>query len=129
MWKKASVVAAGVAALAMSSTAWAGWRYDYPVDIDTTLQIVTGSFGSARNSTDSLQYIDIGIQAGVFTYAYIWARDANGNQFYCGIFDPDLIALVGTVTADSFIRGDYDSTGNCTHIEVRNASTQAPKKL
>jgi hypothetical protein len=127
MWKKASVVA-GLAALAMSSTAWAGWKYGSQVVINTTGQVVGGSFGGARNSTDANQYIDIGIQAGAFTMAYVYAADASGNQFYCAMFDPDLIALVSTVTSESYIQVSYDNAGHCTNFEVRTSSPLEPKQ-
>lgn len=130
MWKKASVVALGLAALTGSTAAWAGDTMTHEVFIDTAHQVISGNFGAVRNSTDTLQYLDIGIQAASSTgeWGFIFARDKNGQYFMCNFTDPTMVSAVKALTADSYIQASYNSSGVCTLLEVRTSSRHETKK-
>lgn len=127
MWKNASVVA-GLAALALSSTAWAGDKGTSPVVINPTARTLEGSFGGARNSSDFRQSLDVGFMVGNgYYYAFIFAFDANGTMGTCTTTDRDMIEILKAASPDSYIKASYDIRGTCLDIEMRKTSYLEPK--
>ncbi|NRD44694.1 hypothetical protein [Corallococcus exiguus] len=129
MFKKKTAIALGLAMLAGSSTAWAGKKSSlYPVVINTTANVIAGSFGNVRNSSDSVQSLDVGFQVGNgFYYAYIYAYDSTGTMASCTTSNRDMIEVIKSASPDSFIMAYHDGAGTCTNIEMRNASYLEPK--
>ncbi|NPC69371.1 hypothetical protein D7Y27_14030 [Corallococcus sp. AB004] len=129
MFKKKTAIALGLAMLAGSSTAWAGKTGSYyPVVINSTANVIAGSFGSVRNSPDTVQSLDIGFQVGNgFYYAYIYAYDATGTMASCTTYNRDMIEVIKSASPDSYIMAYHDGAGTCTNIEMRTASYLDPK--
>ncbi|MBN9687214.1 MULTISPECIES: hypothetical protein [unclassified Corallococcus] len=128
MHKKKAAIALGLAMLAGSGSAWAGDKGTNPVVINMTNKTLAGSLGSARNSSDFRQAIDIGFYVGSnYYYGFIFAFDANGTMATCTTFDRNMIEILKAASPDSYIKAYYDSTGTCTDIEMRNASYLEPK--
>ncbi|WP_223644048.1 hypothetical protein [Corallococcus sp. EGB] len=127
MWKKASAVA-GLAALTLSSTAWAGGQGTFPVVINTTNNTLEGSFGSARHSSDPLQSLDVGFMVGNgYYYAFIFAFDATGTMGACTTTNRDMIEILKAASPDSYIKVYHDGRGTCLDVEMRKASYLEPK--
>ncbi|GMT99755.1 hypothetical protein KH5H1_38750 [Corallococcus caeni] len=128
MFKKKIALALGLAMLAGSSTAWAGGQSAYPLVIDSATNRIMGSLGSVRNSANSLESLDIVIQAGNgFTVAVIFAQDSTAAVAICNTSNKDMIEVLKAATSDAFIDVTHDGLGTCTHVEVRNASFLEPK--
>lgn len=129
MLKKKMALALGLAMLVGSGTAWAGYKQSFSVYIYPPNNYFGGVMGSARNSTDTLQYLDAGFQvsqSGLY-HAYLYARDASGNSATCSTTDPKLVEVVRAVTTDSALNVYHDGLGTCVTIEVRTSSYNEPK--
>ncbi|AFE04464.1 hypothetical protein COCOR_02084 [Corallococcus coralloides DSM 2259] len=128
MFKKKAAIALGLTMLAGSSTAWAGAQGTNPVVINTTNKTLEGSLGSARNSSDPIQSLDIGFYGGSsYLYGFIFAFDASGTMAACSTFDPNMIEVLKAAASDSYIKVYHDGAGTCTDIEMRKASYLEPK--
>lgn len=90
-----------------------------------------GNEADAYNSVDANQYIGCG---GTSTFAFCQAHDATAdadgvvNSAFCTTEDPQLIAHIRSVAADSFVRFTVDpTTGECVLISVSHNSFYRPK--
>jgi hypothetical protein len=116
------------AALAVTSVAYAGLRQTYNVNV-TQGQQGAGSMGSARNSTDTTQYIGctLFLASGSSSYLVCAAQDSAGHYASCYTFDPALQSIAHTLTSDSYINFSADASGVCTQLQITNYSFLAPK--
>ena len=103
----------------------AGLLYDTPVTINYTYSQAYGSIGSARNSTDQIQYLGCEAKVG---YADCIAEDASGNWVMCSTTDPAMIAIAAGTNGDSEINFIWNGNGQCTNLWVANFSHYPPKK-
>ncbi len=130
MMKRLAGVVLGMMVLGAGSAAWAGERSITPVYIDTTNRILWGSFGSAHNSSDSVQHLQVLVQASAaIEVAVIYARDANGVSVSCFTASAPILSAVKALTSDAFVQASWDASGECTTIEVRTTSVLPPKTL
>jgi hypothetical protein len=90
-----------------------------------------GNEADAYNSSDANQYIGCG---GNATFGWCQAHDATAdaegvlNAAFCSTTDPQLIAHIRSVAADSFVRFTIDpTTGDCAVIAVSHNSFYRPK--
>jgi hypothetical protein len=116
--------------LVAGGTALAGFKTNIPVVIDLELRNAQGALGTARNTTDALQYIGCTITTDDgWSLTECVARDAAGVTVSCingvntGMRDAAL-----SINGDSFIYFQWDAIGQCTQLVVRNNSWHAPKK-
>ncbi len=127
MVKQLAGVVLGMAVLG-AGAAWAGQRGDNFVVISTASRTLWGSFGSARNSADSVQYIQLAVQAGPSgEVAWVFARDASGVSASCFTSSAALVSTAKAVTSDAYIQATWDTGGQCTNLEVRTTSIHPPK--
>lgn len=108
--------------VAFVSAAQAGFQGVYPVVLGTN--VFQGSFGSARNSADNVQYLycwDFGAsgQCG--------ARDVQGQFRSCSTNDPVHISTIRGMDDTSYIRVYFDTSGVCTRIQSLTYSATEPK--
>lgn len=118
-----SVVCAGL--LFSASAAMSGTKTNHPVEIDLTQTppLVTGSFGSARNTADGRQLIRINDRGNSIR---VVARDAAGNQLACITNNSQDMAALRVMSDSSFVRYFVDNN-TCTNVIVRNGSQYRPK--
>lgn len=88
-----------------------------------------GSVGSARNSADTTQYIECSTavtpQQG--HRGFCTARDALGTTVGCFTFDANMIRVMASVNASSYISFQFDkTTGECFQVTVKNSSRYPP---
>lgn len=119
------------AALALATAAVAGTRYGSVVIVDTTLRYAYGAMGSARSSLDANQYL--GCQVYVPTGATAarvtcFARNAAGTPGSCTSTNPAAVAAAQSINPDSYVWFQWDTSGNCTYLNVRACSYDAPKQ-
>ena len=112
-----------------ASSAWAGAKQHAPVWVDTVNRTATGSIGSARNSADSVQYIECqtsvnpgATSAGVSCRA----KNASGVSYSCYSFNPLIVAVAQSIGPASWIEFVGDASGVCTLIAVNNSSQSEP---
>lgn len=115
--------------LVASAVASAGQKWDDPVYINPDWRMAYGSLGSARNSSDYNQYIQIINEGGDSGSSGVWfmAQDADGNFAYCYTDASAIVNVANGADSDSFVRVSWDESNRCTYMEVRTASPTAPK--
>jgi hypothetical protein len=120
---------AGVAAL-VGTVAWAGHKSPGPVVV--TSSGAHGSLGTARNSTDTIQYIacTINVYSGSSPYVSCFANEASTGYAYvsCYSYDANLVNAARAITGDSYIQFQFNTSGICTSLYVMNGSHMDPKK-
>lgn len=105
----------------MVSVSQAGAQYNLPVTVSTTN--IYGSFGSARNSANTVEYFyyfDYG------TNVRVSARDAAGTAASCVTTDPTHLSIIRGAVDSSYLYIAI-SDGNCTSISHANGSVMEPK--
>ncbi|QRO01121.1 hypothetical protein JRI60_19825 [Archangium violaceum] len=129
MTKKSAVLGCVVASLFAGTVAWAGSRYAYPVFIDVPGRTAYGTLGAARNSNDNVQFISCD------THAYsdgsknmsCAAKTTAGTYVYCTSSVAGLVDAAQSISGDSFIYFEWNTSGACTYLGVGNSSEYAPK--
>ena len=126
--KKLIVVAAFVATGVTVISAWAGYKGNFPVYVNTSSRVAGGALSSARNSADTIQSLGCAVWSLPGTrYAQCYAEDASGTYVSCMTTDASMIATASTVTGDSTLDFDWDVNHNCTYLSVEQQSYVAPK--
>lgn len=124
-----TAIGVGLAAALASAVAFAGFRVNWEVGVDTVSRNAWGSLGSARNSADGVQYI--GCSVAVFTYGtpsvYCSARNAAGTSVACASTDAAIVAQAQSIKGDSYLFFVWDEAGYCNYLYVDNVSHVAPK--
>jgi hypothetical protein len=130
---KKMLIAIGFCLLGAAPRAHAGTR-----EADATLIITKadasgeafGALGSARNSSDTNQYIgcDVAAFSGSGSSVHCFARDASGNGAGCSSSDPALVQSVSSLNSDSFLHFAFSPSATCTSIRVYTYSAQEPKR-
>jgi len=113
---------------ALGSTAWAGYRYPFEVQIDLVNLTAKGALGSARASADTNQAIGcrIGAGAGGSPTTYCFATNAAGTTVQCSTGD-QAIAMVATAIRDSsLVSFSWNTQGTCLSLTAENYSTNPP---
>ena len=123
-----AIVAAGALTALVGASAWAGQRLTSNVSIDTGDREAAGSVGSARNSSDSTQYIGCRVSSGLsaFESASCFARNTAGTTVTCFTTNPTAVHILGQVGSTSRILFSWDTAGTCTDVTVINSSQYAP---
>jgi hypothetical protein len=130
----AACVCAGVVGTYVC-TARAGTTDTLPVTIIGNL--ATGSIGTARNSSDAIQYIRCGLigtasgSTGGTLTAVCTAKDANPLTLpvTCTSTNPDIIAIVQNVVPDGLLQFTWNGLAQCTAVLATANSRLAPKQL
>jgi hypothetical protein len=127
--KKLIGVICALATVGAGTAAWAGYKASANVYVSLDFRFALGSMGTARNSADSIQYIDVSSMANSdgTSSAMIYARDASNQLAYCWSNASSIVTAARSVGTDSYILFGWDANNNCTSLEVRAASYHAPK--
>jgi hypothetical protein len=119
-----------VGALLASTAAYAGYKSIYYVGVDTTSREAYGSFGSARSSADTVQYIGCAVQgfSSGTSRVICEARNASNVSAACSSTAPAMVTAATSQSGDSYIYFTWDETGTCTYLYVSNTSNWAPRQ-
>jgi hypothetical protein len=121
-WRGWIVVVACVVGAAWSRGADAGSKLSFPVAFGSNYAY--GAIGSARASTDSVQYIGC---SSYGTSGACVAQDATGSNWkMCAWSSAAAAAAVHSIGPHSYIVFYWDTSGNCTNVYVSNYSYQLP---
>jgi hypothetical protein len=87
-----------------------------------------GAYGQSRASSDSNELISCNLFAGPSsTYYYCLAIDAANNFKMCQLNGSSTMATaLASITDFSWLFVRFDTSGNCTSIEVQNSSAYVP---
>jgi len=107
----------------LSFQVFAGTKSTY--NVSATATSISGSFGSARNSSDTKQTLHIGDTG---TTATIWARNSAGTIKSCTTNNAAHLAALRSATSNSYLLASH-SSGKCTYVNVYKGSLFAPKVL
>lgn len=119
-----------------SSSAVAGQKLRSDVVITSSSQLVSvnGSIGSARNSPDLNQRIGCTLRANTVTSTVSGsceATNAAGVRAFCITDSPQLIEVIKSIAADSYISFGYvpspNSNPTCSQINIHTSSVYEPK--
>ncbi len=127
---KKPVFVAVCAAVGLAATAaWAGTKVSALVYVEPTSRYAYGSLGSARNSADTVQYIGCYISAYSNGAEYVgcFARNAANTYVSCSSSVPQIINAVRALGGDGYLYFDYDASGACTSVDVRQVSYFVPR--
>jgi hypothetical protein len=115
--------------MSLAGTAWAGLKSNSPVYISTSGMYANGSLGSARNSSDALQYIGCYTRSDAMAASTLvcYARDSDGVAVSCSTTVASMIAVAQGLNSDSHLWFSWDSTGECNRLDVYNVSQTPPK--
>jgi hypothetical protein len=134
---KNSVIACALLSLLIPAMALAGQTQPAPILIQ-----VMGDSGSAqgdmvtaRYSLNDVEFIGCGVRAiedgagGVFRFGFCQAEDAEGNQAFCSSGNDDLLTVMASISAYSFLSFSWNDLGECTRIGNSSQSFYLPAKL
>ena len=119
---------AAVASTLLATTAWAGYRYAVPVQINVLGRTAKGSLGDARASADTRQVIGCRVLSGAGGGSTVscYATDAAGTSVQCSSADASLIATGRALTGDSLLTFTWDPAGTCTSLQIEVYSSNTP---
>ena len=88
-----------------------------------------GSFGSARNSSDSDQfmYCSVAVYGNGPATATCGAGGADGNVGYCVTSNNILVQAAAALKTDSYILLQWHDNGECYVVSASNGSLAVPK--
>jgi hypothetical protein len=131
-------VVAAVAALGVSASVMAGVRSTTrTVVVNPTTRFAEGQLAGARASVDGNQYIGCSTWAkdelpnqdgGTFRQGICYATDARGVSAFCLTSDPALLAVIATLQGDSLVNFNWNTSGVCIQVDVRQGSSLEPKR-
>jgi hypothetical protein len=114
--------------VAMGGQRWGGGD----VYVDPVARWAFGTFGGARNTSDTQQYV----RCSAVTFADGWAiascefTDSNGVYGSCYTLDPEVMQIVQGMASNSRIDATWnDTTGECVYIAYEKGSIWEPKTL
>jgi hypothetical protein len=116
--------------LAPGTRASAGFKQPWDVTIDAVSRTAMGALGTARNSADTRQALGCGVHYDAVNgknNVNCNAADAAGHTAQCATQQAELIQIALGINGDSFLEFEWDSSGECTNIQVVNSSIYARK--
>jgi len=126
------------------TVARAGMKSTIPVVINSAARSAKGLIGSARNSADATQYIGCSMEAadGANPVIKCFASSSGGTVVTCSrtTVNPPIglsvnavelgfLSVASSISNDSYLQFNWDSTGKCTRIFVENSSDDEVKKF
>jgi hypothetical protein len=123
MFRKNLAIAVVLTALLIPSFAGAGWKSDQPVVVRSSY--FYGSVGSARNSSNTTEYIGCTINS--WGSGSCSARNAGGTYKRCTTKNSSRVAFIRDLPDSPYIYVAFNAAGECTYIGLGNKSYFAPK--
>jgi len=104
----------------------AGLKSTSDVAVDEGDREASGSLGSTRASSSTSDYIGCYISTDG-DGRYVWCEALDGNDFgWCDTTDSDFASVVGAIGSASHLRFEWNSSNDCTYIQVSNYSIHRP---
>lgn len=131
MKRVAKLLSASVAVVALTGTvAYAGLKTAFSVTINTTARTAYGQFGTARNSSDTIQriYCRTNASSSGTEYVQCFATDLSGTYVSCYSNSAALVRSAQSIITDAYVEFDWDASSTCTEIDVLKGSHLAPKQ-
>jgi len=118
-------VVATIALLGIGSqVAFGGAKQIAPLSINAAARFANAGLGETYNTADSTQYAECGSNG---TTGYCTVRDAAGTYYSCMTTDPALLAVIRSMSPESFISVVWDASGSCTYVLSYASSRSAVK--
>lgn len=114
----------GLALAVIAVTASAGLRWSYPVTINDTSRYVVGTMADARASADSVQYI--GCNHNSLNAASCYGTNSAGLSRSCSTNNPAHLAVIRSISSESYIFFQWNTDGTCSYVFVENSSRFKP---
>jgi hypothetical protein len=114
-----STIAIAIAIAGLSTTAWAGFHTAQQVVISDPGMFANGDLGYVHNTADLTQYIGC---SSYGTSASCMARNLAGVLRSCSTANPSMLAAIHSLNGDSHLYFGWNAAGQCTFVNVRNAS-------
>lgn len=129
---------AAVATFGVSASVTAGVRETArTVVVNQTTRFAQGHLAGARASSDGAQYIGCSTWAkddlpnqdgGTYRQGICYATDARGVSAFCMTSDPALLAVIATLQGDSLVNFNWNASGVCIQVDIRQGSSLEPKR-
>ena len=125
----ARTVVASVLVLGSAGTVEAGQRKDAFVVVNTTARTASGSMGSARQSSGSVQSIgcSVVLSPDFDQWGTCIATNSAGTTATCAFSGNSFWDILSALGDDAYITFKWDATGACTSLEIQNYSYYLPK--
>jgi hypothetical protein len=125
-----SIAVGIVAVVAAAGAAVAGVKTPQAVVINNGIRTAGGALGTARNSTDTNQFIgcEVTIVTAGGPAVFCFATNAKGAGASCTSGSAAMASAVQNIQPDSNITFAWDSNSNCVSLTVSTASQWEPKK-
>ena len=129
------IIAGLVSAILFAATAQAGFGpfiEDVLVtDLGAGLTSVEGSLVGVRFTKDKVQQIGCRMGGTRFgaALAVCAARDIDENTYFCFSFDPAVIEAAKSISPYSYVRFEFDGSGECEFLLVSVRSHHIPDKF
>jgi hypothetical protein len=124
------VLAAGALGLLLLSqpAARAGQKSEATVNVGGFA--ASGAQGSARNTTDTQQYIGCTLSAwnSSAPEGTCYAQNSAGTGLHCYTVKESHLKLIAAMGPDSLINFSADINGYCSNLEIKTSSIYPPKK-
>jgi hypothetical protein len=118
-------VVAAVAALGTAGgLAFGGVKQIMPLYVNAASRYANAGLSETYNTADSTQYAECGTNGSA---GYCTFRDASGSYYSCSTTDPALIAVIRSMSPESFISVAWDASANCTYVLSYASSRSAVK--
>ena len=114
-----SATTGAIAVLGLSASAWAGFHTGQQVVISDPGMFANGDLGYVHNTPDLIQYIGC---TSYGTSAQCMARNLAGVLRSCSTANPAMLASIHSLNGDSHLYFGWNAAGQCTFVNVRNAS-------
>lgn len=118
-------------AVLASTPAWGGLDLGWEVTVDTTNRDASGTLGSVRNSSDSVQYIGCSMytyDTGSTINVVCVAKDESGTLASCSTSASNFVEVATTLGSESHVLFSWDTSGECTYLFVSDYSYLEPKQ-
>jgi hypothetical protein len=108
-----------IAIAGLGTSAWAGFHTGQQVVISDPGMFANGDLGYVHNTADLVQYIGC---SSYGTSASCMARNLVGVTRSCSTANPAMLAAIHSLNGDSHLYFGWNAAGQCTFVNVRNAS-------
>lgn len=118
--------------MALTTAAWAGAKGGANVAITFSGDngTASGTMGTVRNSSDTLQYIGCAVYAydsEAQALVYCSARNTSNVTVSCTSTAHELVSLAHAMTSDAHVSFSWNGSGACTALTIRTDSRYPPK--
>jgi hypothetical protein len=113
-----------LAALASGGIVFAGAKSIAPLSVNVAGRFASGGLAETHNTPDLTQYAECGSNP---TAGFCTLRDSAGTFYSCFTTDPALIAVIRSMSPDSYFSISWDASGTCTYV-LSYASSRVPPR-